>query len=232
MKYLYRFRYIPLLLFIIGTSIAVSHVQANGAPIKFIVVETVSLFIDGSINPVLVNLTKDFDHVMRIVWNLVWGEVNIDFDQFGTLAGPLTNGTEVFYNGTSVNGAVTAIKDFGTVSYDVRIDTDDIALTTNHLYSRLSFFKIVDPLKGLDVHNFDLQFQINDDITAACDDFFALVQGYKFVTLSEEIQEFPLNPFEYFDRWARWAMTEPLIWLTIILGIAVFVFMAKKFNIF
>lgn len=232
MKHTPRFRYIPLLLLIIGTSITVTSIQANGAPIKFIVVENVSLFFDGSINPILVNLTKNFDHVMRVVWNLIWGEVNIDFDQFGILAGPLANGTKVFYNGTTVNGAVTAIKDFGTVSYDVRIDTDDIALTTNHLYSRLSFFRIVDPNKGLDVHNYDLQFQINDDITAACDDFFVMVQGYKFVTIFDDPTQFPLNPFEYFDQWARWALTQPIVWLGIILGIAALVYMAKRFNIF
>lgn len=225
----YRRRYIPLLVFICGLGI-IAPVYANG-PIRFMVLEKVDLFVDGSITPVLINLTEPFDHVMRFVWNLIWSDNEVDFDIFGTLAVPLTNGTEVLYNNTAQLDSIKAIKDFGSVSYDVRIDRDDKNPKDNHLYSRLSFWKFVDQADGLNIHEFDLQFRVNDDITAACDNFFVLVEGYRDINPFKDPQEAPLNPFEYFDRWARWAMTEPLIWLTIILGIAAFVFMAKRFNV-
>lgn len=226
----YRRRYIPLLILIVGP-VTIYQVQANG-PLKFMVLEKVDLFLDGSITPILVNLTTDMTHAMRFVWNLIWNDNTIDFDVFGTLAIALTNGTQVIYNGSDQLDPITAIKDFGSVSYDVRIDSDDKNPKDNHLYSRLSFWKFVDAVDGLNIHDFTLQFRVRDNITAACDNFFVLVEGYKLVSPAGDPQQAPLNPFEYFDRWARWALTEPLIWLTIITTIAVFVFMAKKFNIF
>lgn len=226
----YRRRYIPLLIFICGLGI-IAPVYANG-PLKFMVLERVDLFLDGSITPITVNLTEDFQHVMRFVWNLIWMDNNIEFAVFGDLATPLTNGTQVLYNETVQLDPITAIGDFGSVSYDVRIDSDSRNPKENHLYSRLSFWKFIDSDEGLNVHDFTLQFRVRDNITDACDNFFVLVEGYKLFMPNEDPQQAPLNPFQYFDRWARWAMTEPLIWLTIVLGIAAFVFMAKKFNIF
>lgn len=223
-------RYIPLLVLIIG-SVTIYQVQANG-PLKFMVLEKVDLFLDGSITPILINLTEPFDHVMRFVWNLLWPDNNIEFDVFGILANPLVNGTQVLYNNTVQLDSITSIGDFGTASYDVRIDSDSRNPKENHLYSRLSFTRFIDTDTGLNVHSFDLQFRVRDNITAACDDFFVLIEGYKIIKPFEIDQEFALNPFEYFDQWARWALTEPLIWLVIITGIAVFVFMAKRFNIF
>lgn len=225
----YRIRYIPLLVFICGLGI-IAPVYANG-PLKFMVLENVDLFLDGSITPIMVNLTEPFTHVMRFVWNLIWADNAIEFNVFGDLATALANGTQVFYNNTAQLSAITTIGDFGTASYDVRIDSDSRNPKENHLYSRLSFTRFIDTVEGLNVHDFNLQFKIRDNITDACDAFFVLVEGYRVVKPIEIEQDFPLNPFEFFDRWARWALTEPLVWLGIITGIAVFVFMAKRFNI-
>lgn len=219
-----------LLLFLIGLgSISIIAVQGNGEiPIRFLVAEQVNLRVDGSITPVLINLTKDFDHVMRFVWNLIWVEQNINFDDFGTKAGPLTNGTEFLYNGTNVNGNITAIKDFGSASYDVRIDSDEVAQTKNHLYSRLSFTKITNINDGLDVHNFDLQFRVNDNITDVCEEFFVFVEGYKLIIVNEQPEQAPISPWAYFDRWALWMFSQPITFFAIILsGVVIFVLLKR-----
>ncbi len=221
-------KFIPLFLLLLGLNpIITVPVQANG-PLKFMVLEKVDLFLDGSINPIMVNLTEPFDHVMRFVWNLIWEDNAVEFDVFGTLAVPLTNGTRIFYNNTVQLDAIKAIEDFGTASYDVRIDKDDRNPKSNHLYSRLSFWKFIDKDVGLNVHDFDLQFEIRDNITDACSNFFVLVEGYRIVVPHVAAKQFPLNPFDYFNRWALWALTQPLVWLMIMISIAVVLFIFRK----
>lgn len=210
----------------ITTIYAVDESDSNS--VRFMVVENVDLYVDGSITPKLINLTEDFDHVMRFVWNLIWTDNDIDYDLFGTLGGPLTNGTEILYNGTEQLKPVTSIGDFGVVSYDVRIDSDDKNPHTNHLYSRLSFWKFVDQEDGIAVHIHNIQFRVNDDITAACDDFFVSVQGYKLIVPFTPPKQYPVNPFEYFNNWALWALTQPLVWLMTALSIAVIIYIFRK----
>lgn len=226
-------RFSPLLLIVSSLIIIIiitpTPVQAQAnLPEKFMVFEKVDLYLDGSITPVIVNLTEPFDHVMRFVWNLIWRDNVVDFDVFGTLAVPLTNGTEVSYNGTTLQAQIKSIKDFGTLSYDVRIDQDDKNPKDNHLYSRLSFWKFVSYQEGLDVHDYTLQFQINDNITDACSDFFVMVEGYRLVYPEVAAIQFPLNPFDYFNRWGLWALTQPLIWLMIGISFAVIIFIFRK----
>ena len=216
-----------ILLFLIAPIIG--PVQAPESNIiRFMVLEKVDLFVDGSAAPVLIDLTEDFDHIMRFVWNLVWTDNDIDYDIFGTLAVALTNGTEVLYNGTEQLDPIKAIKDFGSVSYDVRIDSDDKNPKTNHLYSRLSFWKFVDQADGLAHHHHPIQFRVNDDITGACDDFFVLVEGYKLVVPFTPAKQYPINPFTYFNNWALWAFTQPLVWLMIILGMVIIIFVFRN----
>lgn len=195
---------------------------------KFPVIETVSLFLDGSINPILVNLTEPFEYVKRFVINVIWTKNTIIFDDFGTLAGGLVNGTQFLFNNT-VFGTVNEIADFGTLSYDVRIDTDDSGVKMNHLYSRLSFFKIVDHQFGLDVRDFDFQFRVRDDNTAAVDDFFITVQGFRVVGgETTPDPETAINPFSYFNTWALWLISQPLTYFMIILGFGVFWLLIKR----
>lgn len=219
-------KFIPLFLLLFGIMIIVP-VQANG-PLKFMVLEKVDLFLDGSITPIMVNLTEPFDHVMRFVWNLIWEDNAVEFDVFGTLAVPLTNGTRIFYNNTVQLEAVRAIEDFGTASYDVRIDKDDRNPKSNHLYSRLSFTNFIDTVGGLNVHEFDLQFEIRDNITDACSNFFVLVEGYRVVVPHVAAKQFPINPFDYFNRWALWALTQPLVWLMILISFAIIMFIFRN----
>ena len=227
-------KYIPLLILLFVFSIIILPVQSAENPdsdsnaIRFMVIESVDLFVDGSVNPVLINLTEDFDHIMRLVWNLVWTDNVIDYDVFGTLIAPLVNGTEVLYNGTEQLEPIVAIKDFGSASYDVRIDSDDKNPKTNHLYSRLSFWKFVDQEDGIAQHIHPIQFRVNDDITGACDDFFVLIEGYKLIVPFTPAKQYPVNPFDYFNRWALWAFTQPLVWLMIMISIAVILLIFRK----
>jgi hypothetical protein len=205
------FLLVPLFLTVPG-------IAADREDIKFPVIENVSLLVDGSVNPVLVNLTEPFDFVQRFVINVIWTKNTIIFDDFGTLVGGLINGTQFLYNST-VFGTVNSIADFGTLSYNVRIDTDDSGVKQNHLYSRLSFFKFVDADLGLDVQGFDFQFRVRDDNAAAVDDFFITVQGFRL--LDAEASPDPttaVNPFDYFNTWALWLLTQPLTYFMIIVG--------------
>lgn len=195
---------------------------------KFPVIENVSLFLDGSINPILVNLTEPFEFVQRFVINVIWTKNTIIFDDFGTLGGGLINGTQFLYNGT-IFGTVNQIADFGTLSYNVRIDTDDSGVKMNHLYSRLSFFKIVDEKFGLDVRTFDFQFRVQDDNTAAVDDFFITVQGFRVVGgESSPDPTTAVSPFSYFNTWALWLISQPLTYFMIIVGFGTIWILVKR----
>lgn len=144
------------------------------------VIEELNLTVDGSINPVLVNITKEFDYIMRIIWYLHWEENAIDYGEFGT-GSALENGSCICYDGSSLNGYVKNIHDFSHWAYDLRIDSDDRVPKSNHLVSRLSFFKMSPPygLKIKDGHTFSVV--INDNIPSYCDDFAVTVQGFKIV---------------------------------------------------
>lgn len=219
---------LTLIFLLVPLFLSVPSITGDLEGTKFPVIETVSLLVDGSINSVLVNLTEPFDFVKRFVINVIWTKNTVIFDDFGTLGGGLINGTQFLFNG-SVFGTVTQISDFGTISYDVRIDTDDSGVKQNHLYSRLSFFKVTDHQLGLDVRDFDFQFRVRDNNTDAVDDFFVTVQGFRFVT--DEGGPDPataVNPFEYFNTWALWLLTQPLTYFMIILGLGTVLLLLRK----
>ncbi len=145
------------------------------------VIENVELNVDGSITPQLINITKDFDYVARLIVHLHWLANFIFFDDFGS-GSALANGSLVLYDGVAFNSAVKSHEDFGKLSYDIVILTDERSPKSNRLLARLSFTRFIDNNLGLKIKDGHmLSFLIRDNITDQADEFSVLVEGWKLV---------------------------------------------------
>lgn len=196
---------------------------------KIPLVETLDLRVDGSITPVTVALTKDYDYVGSLVFGLGYTDPAYVASEFAK--GPaLTNGTCMMVNNALfLDFNFTQNNDFGKIAYDMTVLHDDEDPEDTHIHARFNFDLFCPG--GLAISSdTSLFFLVQDDLTAAAlaiVTFVVIVEGYQ---IDQQVvpKQSPLNPFEYFDRWARWAVTQPLIWLMIILGFVVIIFVFRS----
>lgn len=148
------------------------------------VVEVLDLAQNGTLaTPYIVNLTKSFLFVQRMIWHLHFATNTIDFNNFGD-EGALANGINVLYNGISLldNVNITSNGHFAHESYDLTIFSDGKNPKGNMLTSRLTFTRFSP--SGLYINNERaLQFYIQDDMTGltSISQINVTIQGLKRV---------------------------------------------------
>lgn len=145
------------------------------------VIEILDLNIDGT-GGVFVNISKDFDYIMRLVYNLDFIDNSLDFDVFAGEAAPLTNGLLMFYNDISfLNGSgIKSNDDFGNIGYDVSVLSDEKNPKGRTILGRLSFFKFI--VGGLLINDQrTLAFKVQDNMSAltSIDELSVAIEGYK-----------------------------------------------------
>lgn len=159
-----------------------SHDAVGDPQASTFVRQQLNLDVDGS-TPTTVSITSaNFSYVSRIIFELAFTDNTLEYTDFaGGVA--LTNGIEIMYNGSAITPAMKTNGDFGKVSYDVQVLTDEDAGTkTRLLLCRVSFNKVVP--RGLDVRNGEaFGVKISDNLTASpaydsITSFTAEVQGY------------------------------------------------------
>lgn len=190
---------ILLFLFFIPTSSVMAQDIFEENQYRKPITETLDLHVDGSISPYLVNLTKTYDYISRVIWELDFTDNTLDFGEFaGSTA--LTNGTVLLYDGIGLNDPIKSIEDFAHHSYDLRVDTDDLSPEGRYVSCRFSFWKVVPPygLKMKDGHTF--QVEINDNISAIDCDFELHIQGFKDINIEPEISQDWLQDMFIFDN--------------------------------
>lgn len=196
---------------------------------KIPLVETLNLRVDGSITPVSVLLTLDYDYVGSLVFGLDYDDpdyVAVNFAANGSLA----NGTCMIVNNAPFwDFNITQNNDFNKIAYDIDIIHDDADPKETHIHARFNFDLFCPG--GLPISSStSLYFIVQDNITAAASGittFVVVVEGYQ-IDRQAAPKQYLINPFEYFDRWARWAVTQPLVWAMIILGFVVIIYIFRS----
>lgn len=144
--------------------------------------EQLNLDIDGSTPTTVAATVANFSYISRVIFELVFTDNILEYTDFAGGAA-LTNGIEIMYNGAAISPAMKTNSDFGKVSYDVQVLTDEDAGTkTRILLCRVSFNRVLP--RGLDVRgNEAFGVKISDNLTAtpaydSITSFTAEVQGY------------------------------------------------------
>ena len=176
-------RHRQLLLAIVLGSLLLGLLPQETAAVDIPVIDELNLYLDGSGTPILVNLTKSFDVISRVIWHLEWSSNDFFWNQFGNAAA-LINGSNIVYNSTDLLPMnLTENESFAKTAYDTSVLSDTRAPKLWHLFSRLTFWKFMPAdSMGLSLLNGEtFQIHIQDDITAVCDDFSIVVEGYRQV---------------------------------------------------
>ncbi|MHA2010529.1 MAG: hypothetical protein ACW980_24715 [Promethearchaeota archaeon] len=142
-------------------------------------VEILDLDVDGS-TAVFVNISKGFDFVKRIIWNLDFATNAFETGKFADDTA-LTNGINIYYNDVSIldDDNITNNAKFSHTSYDIAIITSDKNPKERLLVSRWSFDKFTP--EGLKINSDrTLAFHIQDNISAlaSVDVFQVTIEGY------------------------------------------------------
>ena len=173
--------------------IPITDVSSTTEPQQIPVVETIDLFIDGS-TPVRINLTKDFDYVMRLIFELEYDDPSFIGTEFAE-NGPLVNGICIcVYNSPLLDFNITINDHFARVAYDTTVFHDDKDPKNTHIFSRFSFFKFSPPFGLSYTNNDSLFFIVQDDMTNATYDithFEIQVEGFRLeeILLAESFDD-------------------------------------------
>lgn len=198
---------------------------------QIVLMEAVDLLVDGSINPVRKNLTRDYDFITKIHFELDYTQ-NVWIPSDFAASDPLENGTAtltedgtLFGSGNfTKNDRVYFVSDFTTFV------VDDKAPKITHIYGVINLFEII-PIYGLAYTSRNsLYFIVQDNLTApayAIIEFQVLIQGFKWDETKAAIQSFP-DPFETFNIWALWILSNWGLWLLTIIALAVLIFIIRK----
>ncbi len=128
---------VSILVILVCASVTI--VDAETLPKQIPVIESLDLLVDGSVSPVTITLTQDFDVIMRFIFELEYDDPSFIGEEFAE-AGPLTNGTCICVNGDSLfDFNITQNDDFMRMSYDTTVFHDDKEPKVTHVFTRLSF---------------------------------------------------------------------------------------------
>lgn len=141
--------------------------------------ETLDLDVDG-VPSTIVYAQLDYTFIVRIIWNLHFAILALDWEQFaGDTA--LTTGIHVYYNGIVMTDlSIKSNSDFHTWGYDVVAQSDEKSPKNRVISSRWTFSKSVPNGLGMwDGETFGIQ--INDDISALATvaKFNVAVEGWR-----------------------------------------------------
>lgn len=192
--------------------------------------EIIDLILDGSINPVRKNLTKDYDFITKLHFELDYEQTDWIPSDFAA-SDALENGTAtISENGALFDGNFTQ-NDKVYFAADIAIVVqDDKTPKVTHIYGLINLFEIM-PIYGLAYTTIDsLYFIVQDNLTApayAIVEFQVLVIGFKWDD-TKEASSSPPNPFETLNTWALWFMANWGLWLLVIVALAVFIFIIRK----
>jgi len=214
------------LLFPITKSVAFDELEMA---VTIPLVETLDLRLDGSITSILVPLTRDFDYVLRIIFHLEFNDPNYVGSLWGEGAA-LANGTSIVVeNVLLIDFNITQNKHLSHLAFDSIVIHDDADPKYTRIYTKMSFGEFCP--NGIRIAtNESLYFIVQDDMTAAAHDvteFTVIIEGFQ-IERQVAPKQYPVNPFEYFNNWAIWALTQPLVWLMILLSCAIIIYIFRK----
>ena len=149
-------------------------------------IETVDLLVDGSITPVRKNLTKNYDFVTKIHFELDYVQNQWIPSDFAA-SDPLENGTATISGNDLLfgSGNFTENDKVYYVSDSTAFIQDDKTPKVTHIYGIINLFEIM-PIYGLAITSIDsLYFLVQDNLTAAVyaiTEFQVLIQGFQWDT--------------------------------------------------
>lgn len=192
--------------------------------------EIIDLILDGSINPVRKNLTKDYDFITKLHFELDYEQTDWIPSDFAA-SDALENGTAtISENGALFDGNFTQNDKVYLASDIAIVVQDDKTPKVTHIYGLINLFEIM-PIYGLAYTTIDsLYFLVQDNLTApayAIVEFQVLVIGFKWDETKDATVQ-PSNPFETFNIWALWILSSWGLWLIVIVALAVFIFILRK----
>lgn len=163
--------------------------------------EIIDLIIDGSINPVRKNITKDFDFITKLHFELDYESATWIPTNFAASA-PLTNGTSTIAGSTPLfDGNFTQNDKVYLVSDVAVVLQDDKAPKLTHVYGLINLFEMIPPC-GLAYETDDsLYFVVRDNLTDTdykIEEFQVVVMGFKWEDDTGVERAAPNNPFIYF----------------------------------
>lgn len=200
------------------------HIQAQKGTEELIVpiVEVVDLLFNGT-TPRFCNITRDFQWISRMIWALDFVSNQLLFTNFAGGSG-LTNGVDVFSNGTSFlgDGEITMNHEFAHTSFDLIVLSDEAGTKNRILLARWSFNKFVPPNGIRHIDNASLQFLIQDDLTAvglAITDFTVTIEGFRSEFIPSAVGD-PLGELVIFDviNWWAFALQQNIIFIIVLLA--------------
>ncbi len=171
-------------------------------------VELLNLNVDGSINPVNVNCTKEFTFITEVVFHLTFEVNQLAWEDFGdgNGTGPLANGSIGFISGNLQPFVVTSNDNLLSLSRTATLFTDEHPIGSRHIVSPILYGERIPDFGLLVVKNGTepaLRFQVRDDIPSYVTTFFAVVGGGLLIPNGgSEPVPFSWNPIDIINQWA------------------------------
>ena len=198
---------------------------------KIYLTEKLDLSVDGSINPVRKNLTKDFDYITEIHFELDYEQTDWIPSDFAA-GNPLDNGTVIFVDSEpffSTN--ITKNDFFFLVCHEAEFIQDDKTPKITHIYGKFKFGSVEFCSFGLPyLDNSSLYFVGQDNLTDGSydiEEFEVLIFGYAFDTTKKVTPDL-VNPFDTMNIWFVWFLSMWPLWLVTGLVLAVFIYILRE----
>lgn len=124
-------------------------------------------------------LNQPFVKVGRMIAFFEWAAITVDYHQFAGSAA-LTNGIQITVDDRPLfSDTFKALRDFMRYSYDTDFKIDSAGVT-KHAYfaSRLSFHKFMGNEEGVDLRDYDMVVNIQDDLLAIGTDLALTFEGW------------------------------------------------------
>lgn len=209
----------------LGSIVFVSPVNASDEIIYFPIVEPLDLCIDGSVSPLTLTASSEFDYITGLLFVLIWEENSVDYDHFGNHTSSLTNGTLIYYNNSQIFESIVSIGSFTSLSYDMQILEDDKDPVENYLFAPVDFTNFMED--GLDVRSRNLQFIVQDNNSAYCNSFIVQVHGVRGIYSPDKTTP-PPNLLADIQDFAVGFMSYPLWWLAILIPAIGIIWLIRK----
>ena len=138
--------------------------------------------LDLRVNIGEVRPNKTFRYLRRMMFSIIFPANSVLFSKFGADAA-LTNGIKMIYKGEAV--APIGLKDmfsFSRLAYDMRIDTDETAVTKlNMMTARFSMWKVTRDEMGFYMGaGTDFHFKVQDNLSGSANtSIVVILQGWR-----------------------------------------------------